>query len=309
MQELRYIIAKVICRILPPIISQKVRDLLIKLSEGSAIKRDFVTRSFTGSKFYGNTSDFHAFKFSIHGFYDWRNVIISEQVLKTIAGGIIEVGANIGTETISFADVASRFDQKVVAFEPLPSNFEFLQNNIKKNNLLNAEIEASLVSDSVGIRSFQGPDRDSSGSGHITSEDSPDTVEFKVTTLDVFCKNFSVALIALDVEGFEYHVLLGAQNIIKTQRPVVIAEVNQFYLRNRANMSVAEFHQFFTENNYVCFYVMKLGLQKVEINDFKVMPNKNWVCIPVEHFKIAKMISKSLLFNGINPFFNFIHFK
>src|SRR5690606_19085605 len=118
---------------LPPIGSQKVRNLIIKISEGESLNLDFKTKSFTGSYFYGNTSDFHAFKFSVHGYFDWRNIIISNEVLKKYKGHIVEVGANIGTETISFSDVARKFGMKVFAYEPLPINYTILLRNKMEN--------------------------------------------------------------------------------------------------------------------------------------------------------------------------------
>lgn len=78
------------------------------------MNKDFIKRSFTGSKFYGSTRDFHAFKFSVHGYFDWRNIIIAKSVLKFKEGAIIEVGANIGTETISFSDIAKKYNQLII---------------------------------------------------------------------------------------------------------------------------------------------------------------------------------------------------
>ncbi len=309
MQRVRYKLAQIFCRVLPPILSQSFRNILIKLPEGVNLNKDFITKSFTGSNFYGNTVDFHAFKFAIHGFFDWRNIVIAEQVLRSISGGIIEVGANIGTETISYADVAHRHRQNVIAFEPLLSNFRILNSNIEKNGFTNVETVNSLVSDKSGRANFQVPASNDSGSGHITTISSPTTIATNVTTLDEYCKNSLTALVAMDVEGFEYQVLLGSKNLIATQRPVFIVEVNLNYLNNRAKVTLSEFYNFFISNNYLCYYVNKLGLELVDIEAFKVKTNKNWVCIPVENSTVAQRISTSIFLNGINPIFKYYHFK
>ncbi len=83
----KYRFAKIICRFLPPILSQSVRNRIISIEEGEQLSLNFKIKSFTGSYFSGNTVDFHAFKFSIHGYFDWRNVLIANEVLTYKKGG------------------------------------------------------------------------------------------------------------------------------------------------------------------------------------------------------------------------------
>lgn len=309
MLKIRYKLARFFCGFLPPIMSQQLRHLFIKLPEGADLNINFRQKSFTGSYFYGNTSDFHAFKFFIHGFFDWRNIIIAENVLSHLTGGIVEVGANIGTETISFSDVARKFGHKVIAFEPLPSNIKILENNLIKNRITNVLLVDCLVSDYVGEADFQVPAIKDSGSGFIAQNQNENTITAQVTTLDEFCSGYSTAIICMDVEGFEFQVLNGALSLINHQRPAIIVEVNKNYLEKRANISLSEFFEFFISNNYLCYYIGKLGLELVDIKNFKVRSNKNWLCIPEEHSHLEKKISFSLFVNGINPLFKYFHFK
>lgn len=309
MRGLKYNFAKLVCKVLPPIISQTVRHLIIPNSDGLILNKKFVAKSFTGSLFTGNTADFHAFRISIHGYFDWRNVVIANVVLKNIPGNIIEVGANIGTETISFSDIAQKVGRQVVAFEPLTSNFEVLTENIKLNRTTNVQVHKCLVSDHIGTANFKIPEANFSGSGHITTNDAEEDVEeISVVTLDNILQDMPVSIIAIDVEGFEYQVMTGAKNSIMTNRPVIIVEVNKNYLRKRAGLSLETFYKFFTDNNYNCFYINKLGIDKVDISDFTVKSNKNWVCIPSEHHNLHSKISTSLAINGLNPLFSYFHF-
>ncbi len=300
--NVRYFLAKKICKYLPPIISQVVRNSIISTKIGEGLNEKFTKRSLTGSKFIGSTSDFHAFKFSIHGYFDWRNVVLAKTILRFKKGDIIEVGANIGTETVSFCDIANSHNVKVLAFEPLPSNVGALIINKNVNNFKNLQIFGCLVSNYTGKSYFNVPVGNNSGSGHITNSNiSKDAQEFDVVTLDskIECKNIS--LIAIDVEGFEYQVLKGGYQILQKQKPVIILEVNKKYLEKRGEINLLDFHNFLSELGYKCFYIGKIGLKRVEIQNFKNKVNKNWVCLNEDDIALFSHLNKAILWNAFNP--------
>lgn len=298
----KYLFAKLICKYLPPIISQRVRDFIIKISEGESLSLDFKAKSFTGSYFYGNTSDFHAFKFSVHGYFDWRNVIICNEVLKKYKGHIIEVGANVGTETISFSDIANKFGMQVFAYEPLPVNYDVLFRNKMKNKFENLNIYSNLVSNESGKAKFKIPDKRSSGSGHITYNLEDSFEEFKVVTLDESLPNQDISFMSIDVEGFEYQVLLGASEIIKANMPVIVAEANKNYIESRGNISLVDFYKYFSDLDYVCYYICRTGIKKIDVLEYSVRTNKNWLCIPKNKIGLVNSVNQALFLNAFNPF-------
>lgn len=299
----KYRLAKFICKALPPIMAQSVRNKLISIQEGEHLHLDFKKRSITGAIFVGNTSDFHAFKFSVHGYFDWRNVIISRVVLAYKKGGdIIEVGANIGTETISFCDIARRYHSKVYAFEPLPKNLEVLNENKQLNQMDHLVIYNRLVSDKSGTAFFNVPQGNNSGSGFILDSKSNDNVvEFDVVTLDDTFKDNNLALLCVDVEGFEYHVLKGGENVIKRHSPVLILEVNRKYLETRGQVRFDEFCNYLVSLGYECYSITKLGIIKVNFEDLKHQSNKNWVCVHKNDQSLISRIGASIFINAINP--------
>lgn len=69
----------------------------------------------------------------------------------------------------------------------------------------------------------------------------------------------SVSFIKLDVEGFELMVVRGAEKLIGSARPVIIAEVGAAYLHG---LGEHELFDFFFERDYLCF---ALGPDKVLI--------------------------------------------
>lgn len=299
--------AQIVCKFLPPIISQYVRNKILTFKEGEVLSINFRKKAITGSQFIGNTNDFHALKFGVHGYFDWRNVILVNEILKSNKGTIVEVGANIGTETICFADIAKKQQVDVIAFEPVPANYDAVCAIKKENNLNELTIINKLVSHEIGYSFFKMPDGNESGSGFIANPISKEGFrEFEVTTLnfELLDKKKS-AVFAIDVEGFEFNVLLGGIDIIKKDRPFLILEVNENYLVKRGNTTIKELDTFLGDLEYKPFYIDKLGLKEVDISNFKVKSNKNWICIPKEKMTIKDKLSSSIFYNALNPFINY----
>lgn len=154
MNQLR--LTRIICSFFPPIISQKIRSFLFPRKLAIDLKITFSKKSITGSVFTGNTLDFHSYPFSIHGFFDWRNVIIANSFFEKNSGGdIIEIGANIGTETLSFCDILKKGKGTVHAFEPLPENIKAL--DLLDNKFNNLKLYKYAISSEEKIVNFQSP--------------------------------------------------------------------------------------------------------------------------------------------------------
>lgn len=303
----KFIKAQIICKCLPPIISQYIRDKVISTKDGELLSLNFKKKAITGSYFIGNTNDFHALKFGVHGYFDWRNVVLVNEILKLTKGTIVEVGANIGTETICFADIAAKQNIQLIAFEPVPKNYEALVKISDENNFTNVKIINQIVSDKKGFSYFKMPTGNDSGSGFITGTSNKEGFEeFKVTTLNYeLASEMKNAVFVIDVEGFEFNVLLGGTIIIKKDRPFLIVEVNKNYLEKRGGTTLEKFNEFLLELDYVPFYINKLNIEEVDILNFKVKPNKNWICIPREKLIFKNKLSNSIFFNALNPFINY----
>jgi len=303
MMALKYKLAKLICRFLPPILAQSVRNFIISIEEGEKLHLDFKKKSFTGSYFIGNTSDFHAFKFSIHGYFDWRNVVITNEVLKYKKGGdVVEVGANIGTETLSFCDVAKKYKSQVFAFEPVSSNMEVVIKNKIENNLENLTTFTCLVSNRNGKSYFNLPKGNNSGSGFISHSKNIENTELNVVALDTILIDKNISLICIDVEGFEYQVLQGSENLVKKYKPVLILEVNTKYLEKRGQVKFKEFYNYIIDLGYSCYSIHKLGISKVDFDNFQIQANKNWVCIENENHTLVKRLNDRLVKFALSPF-------
>src|ERR1039458_1364962 len=137
----------------------------------------------------------------------------------------VDVGANVGLYTCLAATSLSQ----VIAVEPAPSNLALLYKNIKSSHFENVEVCPVGLADKVGLTTLYGAGTGASfipGWAH-TPENWNMTVP--VTTLDNLLGNRFQAIqlvIKIDVEGFEFEVLKGAESTLRmTPRPLWLIEV------------------------------------------------------------------------------------
>ncbi|MBD2515490.1 FkbM family methyltransferase [Nostoc sp. FACHB-973] len=117
---------------------------------------------------------------------------------------------------------------RLFAFEPLPVSYEYL---VKKFDVPNVKIHNLALSDKKGTAKFNYVLKHPAYSGLQKREyptSNEEVVEITVETdmldnilLDI---NQKVSLIKIDVEGAELQVLVGAKNIIKRDKPIIIFE-------------------------------------------------------------------------------------
>lgn len=172
-------------------------------------------------------------KFVDHFMSQERLVVRTEkqmEFLKTICKSpkvIFDLGANVGLYSCMFAEMYP--EATIYSFEPVLSNFEFLQKNIELNELTNVKpfnfgmaekeqdaimcIPQSRESENTGLYSIK-----------ITDGKNPEKAHFK--NMEQWCNENEVYpnLIKMDVEGCELEIILSSMNIIKKQVEVMFLE-------------------------------------------------------------------------------------
>ena len=139
----------------------------------------------------------------------------------------IEVGANIGTHTVSMARKLAKMGRRLLAVEPQPVIFQNMCANLALNALLNVFTENVACSDAHGWLSFSTPDYRKQGNfgGVSMREDAGGDQRVRAVLLDELVpEDFDIGLIKIDVEGFEQKVLEGATKTIARCRPVIYLE-------------------------------------------------------------------------------------
>lgn len=203
-------------RPLPPILAGRSLRLIYPRRIGSRDRYTFSVRAQTGSAFVGVTGDFHAHRFAAHGYSEWRLWAVAT-ALCSPGDVIVEIGANVGTETVGYSDIVGS-SGRVVAFEPMPANLLALERLARLAQSQNIELIPFALSDHTGLARFAvPPPEESAGTGHILGPKERETeVEYygrnvaatvitvECRTLDAFLDNLDrVALIVCDAEGSE----------------------------------------------------------------------------------------------------------
>jgi FkbM family methyltransferase len=159
-----------------------------------------------------------------HGTFEREEIELFKKLL-ALSSVCVDVGANIGLYTC----LAAASSRPVIAVEPAPNNLALLYRNLKSNGFASVEILPVGLASRAGLTLLYGGGTGASfvpGWAH-TPENWNITVP--VTTLDnLLAKRFQgiQLLIKLDVEGFEFEVLKGAESTLTiTPPPIWLVEV------------------------------------------------------------------------------------
>jgi len=146
-------------------------------------------------------------------------------------GTIVEVGANIGSQTVGLARAAWAVGANVVAFEPQPFVFQNLCANLALNALANVTAWPFACSDKRGTVWLKCPDYQHDGNfGEVAvhMQMMKDGMQTFCVRLDDMLHGRNVSLLKVDVEGCELQVLQGAQQVLDSQRPALYVENDRY---------------------------------------------------------------------------------
>jgi len=121
---------------------------------------------------------------------------------------MVDVGANIG-ETVLTAAIRVGSSGRVIGIEPHPRTFRFLADNLRLNGVANVDLINRAVGAVSGVVQFSDDRRDDMnrvGGGDI---------QVPVETLDSLVPaGAAIALLKVDVEGYERFVFEGAPEVL-----------------------------------------------------------------------------------------------
>lgn len=176
-----------------------------------------------------------------------------------------DVGSNIGSYTILASGVAGA---NSIAFEPVPSTYQFLKRNIELN-----ELQKISKSYNVGVGNEKGKlkftnDFDTVNHVVVGNEESVNSIEVDIVTLnDVFLDTQIPTLMKIDVEGFEKSVLQGANNILKNATlKALIVELNGCC--HKYGVTENEIHQMLLNYGFKTYQYKPFERYLVQTNEF-----------------------------------------
>jgi FkbM family methyltransferase len=177
---------------------------------------------------------------------------------------------DIGAYTGLFALAVARQNGHIRcgAFEIVPENFQLMWQNTIANNLVTRVMPKLL-----GIGACNGSVKvpSSLGCGTLASSvaldsEAPDGVTIPVAVLDDLYAEFNGKMvIKIDVEGFEWQVFHGGQELLRRVRPDIVSEIL------RKAPKVPEMQDFLHSVGYRIFHITSSGL----VLSKNILPVKN----------------------------------
>lgn len=158
---------------------------------------------------------------SLHiNYYECGIVYLPTRVKNRFTDSIaLDLGAWVGDSAIMLLEEHNFL--KVYAFEPMPKTFNQLEYAVKKYAL-----EERIKCHPYGASDRDGEffmDGDDAGA-HIIKDSCKTDICIKTLKLDDYLSNeeAEISLIKIDIEGHEEQALIGAENIIRKHKPVLL---------------------------------------------------------------------------------------
>jgi len=192
--------------------------------------------------------------------HQWNNEIFSlikSYISTRNLSHFLNIGSHIGTVILPI----SLHINKVTAVEAYPSTYVHLRQNIKLNNISNIQTFRLALGNSIEDVYFMSKNKicpvenvnrvkNNSGGMHVFTENdiqhnirssclTDKKIKNQMNKLDnIKIDNFDIMLV--DIEGSEHDFLLGAEEKIKKNRPIIIIEIWDDNKRKNENMTTTQ---------------------------------------------------------------------
>jgi FkbM family methyltransferase len=172
-------------------------------------------------------------------------------------GDVLDVGANIGIMTVHLAQKLP--NTLIHAFEPIPANIFVLTKIVSKFKLEKIKLHPVAVGDDEGKVQMILPNQGKTkmqGLCHVKHDsiqewNEGEEFDVAMNQLDNLLNGQPIQAIKIDVENFEYYALKGAMRILKSNKPIIYAEL--WDNENRTNcfklLSDLGYFTYIVENN------------------------------------------------------------
>ena len=185
-----------------------------------------------GFKIFVCPSEFIGRHIFIDGSYEHDCVNIFKYRLRE-GDVVLDIGANIGFFSLLAAKCVGT-SGAVYSYEASSSCINILKKNISINGYSNISSNQFAITDACENIEFHVSNENNTGLSSIR-----DIGENKVSTVNVPCINIDslldtlpkVRLVKIDIEGAEYKALSGMEKLIKRDRPDIIMEVSDSFLK------------------------------------------------------------------------------
>jgi len=193
-----------------------------------------------------------------------------ENMKRTLKPGdtFVDAGANIGQYSL-FASYCVGEKGKVISFEPVKNIFNQFNDSVEINNIKNIDLYNKGCGDENKKMVINKKDGDMGGSSIIElgfgSKKTTELVEVIVLD-DILINENRVDFIKIDVEGFEYEVLLGLKKTIEKYKPRLLIEYSpHIYRQNKPEYC-----------ELILKYLLDYKYSIIDLSDMKKVESENY---------------------------------
>lgn len=171
---------------------------------------------------------------------------------------VVDIGACFGLYSVPLGQVGKELGWSVLAIEPVESNAGILKRNIELNSLDHViQLERAALGAKSGTVLL---DIEESGTGNAAirsgneafHKDHCITNSAQILRLDDLAISSPISCVKIDVEGYEMEVLLGGENRIRRDRPIIVGEFEPWQLELRG-VTVSDLFTWCRDHCYVLF--------------------------------------------------------
>ena len=180
----------------------------------------------------------------------------------------IDCGSHTGKHTFPMAECVG-ISGRIYAFEPIPEKIRIARSRMEREGTSNIVLKQCAIGDAPaeGVEFFYIKNEPGQSSFQLRKShdlDALDLVRLKarVVTLDDEFPDTRIALIKMDVEGHEFKALLGANELISRNRPVVCMEHGTGVYENQ--VPSGKYFEYFDDIDYDVFDILGNHLQSEE---------------------------------------------
>jgi FkbM family methyltransferase len=219
------------------------------------------------------------------GSYEPEILLLFHKILTGMDSPVVaDVGANVGHHSLYLSKLAAQ----VHSFEPWPNVRTQLLKKLDDNNVRNVKVHAVGLGNQNETKLYYAPEGGNPGTGsflptHESARNRP-SEHLPIAIGDQYLQQNGIHkldFIKIDVEGWEWYVLLGLAGTIKRYRPVVLFEYwvsTKMSLRSRSQLDIFPEYELFQVGGKIKF----LGRNEIKQVQDEELPMGNLLLIPAE---------------------------
>jgi FkbM family methyltransferase len=214
-----------------------------------------------------------------HGIYEPHILACIQKNIRIERGDLaIDIGANIGWYSCIFSKMLEGRGL-VIALEPEPNNFTLLRQNVNFNRLDNVVTLERAISDkksTVLLHLYKASNRGRHSVLQIHDGPAKAVISSRLDDLleDFGLQRSAIAILKIDVEGYEAIALRGASRVLERSR-LVIVEWSPDYMQ-RGGVAATELADILLKSGFEIFVIDSAGAA-VAIDRDQLLATKNQI--------------------------------